>query len=136
LDTHAAEWSHLPSKEFPKRISAYLLSFAIPNRFGSMITIEGKEICSNFSATSHTVYLYGKLAMVTAPHFNCTVIPRGIVIDGKRDVALVAGCPKSNPALDISNYTKPALGDNVISFGYGKFAQVWTGVRQFSAWNK
>jgi hypothetical protein len=96
-------------------------------KFGS-ITIEGKEICSNFSATSHTVYLYSKLAMVTVPHFNCSVIPRGIVIDGKRDIALVAGCPKSNSALDISKYTKPALGDNVISFGYGKFAQVWTGV--------
>jgi hypothetical protein len=35
-------------------------------KFGPIITIEGKEICSNFSATLHTVYLYGKLAMVTA----------------------------------------------------------------------
>jgi hypothetical protein len=96
------------------------------------------DFCGN-SSTSHAVYYYGRVAELIVTHHSCSHIEKELVagavsLNNRRiithrthDLALLAGCPQT-AALDVSNYTIPHVGDNVVGFGLGSIANAWMGM--------
>ena len=67
---------------------------------------------------------------VTVSHINCSDHgpPSMLLSCNGVDLALVAKCPSTGMALNSKTHTLPQIGDDVISYGFGKWSKVWNGV--------
>jgi hypothetical protein len=85
--------------------------------------------------TRHAVYYDGRVAEIFTPHFSCAdpvktkeIFLNSGATDDFHDLALLFGCPtKAKVVLNITTFTTPLLGDDVISFGFGDESKVWKG---------
>jgi hypothetical protein len=67
---------------------------------------------------------------VTVSHINCSDhgSPSMLLSSNGVDLALVGKCPSTGMALNSKTHTLPQIGDDVISYGFGKWFKVWNGV--------
>jgi hypothetical protein len=123
------------------------LGFSSMHGFGRSRVSTMKEVSQQLSfkgidcagtSTRHAVYFHGKVVQVAVAHHNCSEEARktlknvsNILTHSSLDLLLFLDCPNTEDvtkgALNISSYTKPQLGDDVVGFGFGKVANVWKG---------
>ena len=90
--------------------------------------------CSG-TATRHSFYLNGKVGELFTPHFNCSKANASskqflhdyILTSPHFDLGIIPQCPKTKFALNISYYTVPKQGDDVVSFAFGSVSRVFKG---------
>jgi hypothetical protein len=90
--------------------------------------------CSG-SFTRHAFIFNDYVGELFTPHADCTNATQDqlrmrddlFLLHPTKDVGIIAQCPSKDAVLDISISTIPQLGDNVIAFGFGDTASVWTG---------
>jgi hypothetical protein len=84
--------------------------------------------------TSHALLRKGKVATIFSPHLNLSavgifLIPH-VLPHPRFDFAILTICPSASisSALNVSAYAIPELGDELIVYGHGDSASVWTGI--------
>ena len=87
------------------------------------------------SLTRHAFKFNGYVGELMTPHTNCDGANASqlndrnnlIFLHPTKDLGIISQCPSTEAVLDISVSTIPKLGDNVVAFGFGDTAEVWTG---------
>ena len=88
--------------------------------------------------TMHALLILGKVATIFTPHAKMSPNDIGknpeltnVLLHPEFDFAILPICPPSaliSVALNVSEYAIPALGDELIVYGHGASASVWTGI--------
>jgi hypothetical protein len=87
------------------------------------------------SLTRHAFIFNEYVGELITPHMNCDnatkeqIVERDalILLHPTKDLGVISQCPSKDAVLNISVSTIPQLGDNVVAFGFGDTANVWTG---------
>ena len=95
--------------------------------------VDGKNVSLG---TVHALLIHGKVATIFTPHINISTAVAFHDLNHTRlhpayDFAILTICPSTaliSVALNVSEYAIPALGDEIIVYGYGDTASVWTGI--------
>ena len=86
--------------------------------------------------TLHALLRKGKVATIFTPHLNLSAAgiftipgPEQVLLHPGFDFAILTKCPSASisSALNVSAYAIPELGDELIVYGHGDSASVWTG---------
>ena len=90
------------------------------------------------TGTMHALLVHGKVATIFTPHAKMSLADidenpelTNVLLHPEFDFAILPICPPSaliSVALNVSEYAIPALGDELIVYGHGASASVWTGI--------